>query len=157
MARSNTVNATPPAPRHPFIWATCVCALATLLLAWPALGGAFLPNPNSDHYSAGYAFREFAANSLRDGHGVPLWNPDLFGGMPYVAAMHGDIFYPTFLLRLLLPTDVARVVPSIVTLDDPTTNATVLNPLFDVKRVAIFATVSTPRRSGAGRKCPGRV
>jgi hypothetical protein len=27
--------------------------------------------------------------------------------MPYVAAMHGDIFYPTFLLRLVLPTDVA--------------------------------------------------
>jgi hypothetical protein len=27
--------------------------------------------------------------------------------MPYVAAMHGDIFYPTFLLRLILPTDVA--------------------------------------------------
>jgi hypothetical protein len=107
MARPNTVNATPPAPRHPFIWATCVCALATLLLAWPALGGAFLVNPNSDQYIAGYAFREFAANSLRDGHGVPLWNPYLFGGMPYVAAMHGDSFYPTFLLRLLLPTDVA--------------------------------------------------
>ena len=27
--------------------------------------------------------------------------------MPYVAAMHGDIFYPTFLLRMFLPTDVA--------------------------------------------------
>jgi hypothetical protein len=27
--------------------------------------------------------------------------------MPYVAAMHGDIFYPTFLLRMVMPTDVA--------------------------------------------------
>jgi hypothetical protein len=27
--------------------------------------------------------------------------------MPYVAAMHGDIFYPTFLLRMVLPTDIA--------------------------------------------------
>jgi len=27
--------------------------------------------------------------------------------MPYIAAMHGDIFYPTFLLRMILPTDVA--------------------------------------------------
>ena len=44
---------------------------------------------------------------LRAGQGFPLWNPYLMGGMPYVAAMHGDIFYPTFLLRLLLPTDVA--------------------------------------------------
>src|SRR6185436_11526734 len=27
--------------------------------------------------------------------------------MPFVAAMHGDIFYPTFLLRMIMPTDVA--------------------------------------------------
>ncbi|MGH7713264.1 MAG: hypothetical protein ACREOG_18390, partial [Gemmatimonadaceae bacterium] len=67
----------------------------------------FLINPNSDQYLAGYAFREFAAQSLRAGEGFPLWNPYLFGGLPYVAAMHGDIFYPTFLLRMILPTDVA--------------------------------------------------
>ncbi len=84
-----------------------VAVLATLMLAWPALGGAFLAGPNSDQYIAGYAFREFAAQSLRAGHGFPLWNPFQFAGMPYVAAMHGDIFYPTFLLRLLLPTDIA--------------------------------------------------
>lgn len=106
MART---DATPPtgAPRHPFAVAAAVSAIATLLLAWPALGGAFLVNSNSDQYIAGYSFREFAARSLRDGHGFPLWNPFQFGGMPYVAAMHGDIFYPTFLLRLFLPTDVA--------------------------------------------------
>lgn len=106
MART---DATPPTgtPRHPFAVAAAVSAIATLLLAWPALGGAFLVNSNSDQYIAGYSFREFAARSLRDGHGFPLWNPFQFGGMPYVAAMHGDIFYPTFLLRLFLPTDVA--------------------------------------------------
>jgi hypothetical protein len=84
-----------------------VCLLATMLVAWPALGGAFLVNPHSDQYIAGYAFRDFAARSLRDGYGFPQWNPYQFGGMPYIAAMHGDIFYPTFLLRLLLPTDLA--------------------------------------------------
>lgn len=94
-------------PRSQFLVAAGVCVLATMLLAWPALGGAFLVNPNSDQYIAGYSFREFAARSLRDGQGFPLWNPYQFGGMPYVAAMHGDIFYPTFLLRLVLPTDVA--------------------------------------------------
>ena len=31
----------------------------------------------------------------------------LEGGLPYIAAMHGDIFYPTFLLRMILPTDIA--------------------------------------------------
>lgn len=106
MARTDATSAS-GTPRHPFSIAAGISALATLLLAWPALGGAFLVNPRSDQYIAGYSFREFAARSLREGHGFPLWNPFQFGGMPYVAAMHGDIFYPTFLLRLFLPTDVA--------------------------------------------------
>ena len=107
MARSDAMNAPPSTPRFPFAWAALVCFIATMLLAWPALGGAFLVNPNSDQYIAGYSFREFAARALRDGQGFPQWNPYQFGGMPYIAAMHGDIFYPTFLLRMVLPTDVA--------------------------------------------------
>ena len=98
---------TPPAPRFAPIWATLTCVLAALTLAHPALAGRFLVSPVSDQYIAGFPFREFAAQSLRSGDGFPLWNPYLFGGMPYVAAMHGDIFYPTFLLRAVLPTDVA--------------------------------------------------
>lgn len=107
MARIDASAAPESAPQRPLAWAALISAFATLLLAWPALGGAFLVNPNSDQYIAGYPFREFAARSLREGHGFPLWNPYQFGGMPYVAAMHGDIFYPTFLLRMFLPTDVA--------------------------------------------------
>ena len=94
-------------PRRPLLWAVLACAIATLLLAYPALSGGFLVNPRSDQFIAGYAFRDFAAQSLRAGNGFPLWNPYLFGGMPYIDAMHGDIFYPTFLLRMILPTDVA--------------------------------------------------
>ncbi|MEP6765789.1 MAG: YfhO family protein, partial [Gemmatimonadaceae bacterium] len=41
------------------------------------------------------------------GHGFPQWSADMFGGLPYVAAMHGDIFYPTFLLRMIMRTDLA--------------------------------------------------
>jgi hypothetical protein len=95
------------APRFAFAWASLVYALCTLSLAYPALAGKFLVNPYSDQYIAGYAFREFAASTLRATGHFPLWNPYLFGGMPYIAAMHGDIFYPTFLLRMILPTDVA--------------------------------------------------
>jgi hypothetical protein len=94
-------------PRHAAAIASSVYAIATLLLAWPALLGRFLVTAHSDQYIAGFAFREFAAASLKAGEGIPLWNPFLHAGMPYVAAMHGDIFYPTFLLRLLMPTDVA--------------------------------------------------
>ncbi|MFL5595724.1 MAG: hypothetical protein ACJ785_14115 [Gemmatimonadaceae bacterium] len=88
-------------------WAALVYAIGTMSLGYPALAGRFLVNPHSDQYIAGYAFREFAATTLRTTGHFPLWNPYLFGGMPYIAAMHGDIFYPTFLLRMFLPTDVA--------------------------------------------------
>ncbi|HEY7896489.1 MAG TPA: hypothetical protein VIC24_16420, partial [Gemmatimonadaceae bacterium] len=94
-------------PRFAAAWAALVYTLATLILAYPALVGQFLVSPISDQYKGGYAFRAFAAASLRAGHGFPLWNPYLFGGMPFVAAMNGDIFYPTFLLRMVLPVDVA--------------------------------------------------
>ena len=86
-------------------WAALFFALATLALAYPALSGQFLVNPHSDQYIAGFAFRDFAVQSLRSGLGIPHWNPYLYGGLPYVAAMHGDIFYPTQLLRLMIGTD----------------------------------------------------
>src|SRR4051812_10277629 len=96
-----------PAPPRATVWASLVYAIATLLLSYPALGGAFLLNLRSDQYKAGYAFREFAAERLRSGRGFPQWNPFIEGGLPYIAAMHGDIFYPTFLLRMIMPTDLA--------------------------------------------------
>ena len=94
-------------PRHAGLWAALVYALSTFALAYPALAGGFLVNPRSDQFIGGFPVREFAAASLKAGHGIPQWNPYLFGGLPYIAAMHGDIFYPTFLLRALFPTDVA--------------------------------------------------
>ncbi|GAC1649796.1 MAG: YfhO family protein [Gemmatimonadaceae bacterium] len=87
--------------------AIAVCALCTLILGYPAVRGQFLVNVISDQYIAGYAFREFGAHTLRTTGSFPLWNPYLLGGMPYVASMNGDIFYPTFLLRLVMPTDKA--------------------------------------------------
>jgi len=98
------------APRLAGLWSAAAYALATLWLGAPALAGKFLINIHSDQYLAGYAFREFAAHSLRTTGSFPLWNPYIYGGLPYVAAMHGDIFYPTFLLRMIMPTDVAMTV-----------------------------------------------
>lgn len=107
MSRSAATPAAPPAPRFALASASLVYALASMALGWPALAGKFLVNTASDQYLAGYAFREFAANALRTTGKFPLWEPYLLGGMPYVSAMHGDIFYPTFLLRMIMPTDVA--------------------------------------------------
>src|SRR5688500_10983575 len=101
------LDAAPEAPRFATGWAAITYAIAAMTVAYPALLGRFLVSEHSDQYIAGYGFREFAAQMLRESGQFPLWNPYLFGGMPYVAAMHGDIFYPTFLLRMILPTDVA--------------------------------------------------
>jgi hypothetical protein len=98
------------APRLAGLWSALVYALATLWLGAPALTGQFLINIRSDQYLAGYAFREFGAHALRTTGSFPMWNPYIYGGLPYVAAMHGDIFYPTFLLRMIMPTDVGMTV-----------------------------------------------
>ncbi|MGV3709432.1 MAG: hypothetical protein ACO1Q7_11380 [Gemmatimonas sp.] len=97
----------PALPQPRWRWMIGLIAAVTATLSFRAVLGYFLVNPYSDQYIAGYGFRDFAAQSLRDGRGFPQWNPYLFGGMPYVAAMHGDIFYPTFLLRLIMRTDLA--------------------------------------------------
>ena len=91
-------------PAHPTLWASLALVLATLTLAWPGLTGQILFNPRSDQYTNGYGFRYFAEVWLRNGKGFPQWNPFLQGGVPYVAAMHGDVFYPTFLLRMMIGT-----------------------------------------------------
>src|SRR5215207_3875965 len=107
MSRPEIQSAAPEleAPRFAMGWAALIFAVATMALAYPALSGEFLVNPRSDQYIAGFAFRDFAVQALRAGQSIPHWNPYMFGGMPYVAAMHGDIFYPTQLLRLILGTD----------------------------------------------------
>jgi hypothetical protein len=92
-------------PSRPGLVALAVFVAASLTLCWPVLVGAFLPG--SDQYLSGYAFRHFAAEYWREHHAIPLWNPYIFAGMPYVGGMHGDIFYPTAWLRWILPTGTA--------------------------------------------------
>jgi hypothetical protein len=95
------------APRHQGLIAAAFYAICAMSLGYPALTGKFLAGSNSDQFVAGYAFREFGAAMLSATGGFAQWNPYLFGGMPYIAAMHGDIFYPTFIMRMLMPTDAA--------------------------------------------------
>lgn len=110
MPRTDAPSAAAPspgAPRFASAWAALVYVISAMTLAYPALTGQFAAHPRSDQFIAGYGFREFAAQSLKAGQGFPQWDAYLQGGMPYIAAMHGDIFYPTFLLRMIMPTDVA--------------------------------------------------
>jgi hypothetical protein len=79
-----------------------------LTLLWPLLKGQILfGGMRSDMFIAGYSFRLFGAEEFKATGSIPQWNPYLFGGLPYIAAMHGDIFYPTAWLRWIMPVDLA--------------------------------------------------
>ena len=92
-------------PKWPKALALAIFILAALTLCWPMLGGRFLLG--DDQYVAGYSFRLYGAEMFRETGHIPQWNPYLFGGLPFIAAMHGDIFYPTAWLRWFLPVDTA--------------------------------------------------
>ena len=88
--------------------AALACTFAALTLLWPLLTGQILfGGARSDMFIAGYSFRLFGAEEFKATGSIPQWNPFLFGGLPFIAAMHGDIFYPTAWLRLLFPVDLA--------------------------------------------------
>lgn len=94
-------------PRHPHLVALAWTSVFVLLLTYPMFGGQFLIGPESDQYIGGYAFRTFWTEHVRAHYAIPQWDPYIFGGLPFVAATHGDTFHPIVLLRLILPTDAA--------------------------------------------------
>jgi hypothetical protein len=85
--------------------ASLVFVLAALTVCAPMLAGKFLLG--NDQIHVGYGFREWGAQMFRETGSIPHWNPLQFGGLPYVGAMHGDIFYPTAWLRWILPIETA--------------------------------------------------
>jgi len=90
-------------PKRPNLVAFGLMGLWIGVLSLPMLAGKWLGTPGGDFNPAAYASRTWGAEWWhRLGH-VPLWEPELFGGMPYIGAGHGDIFYATSFLRLFLP------------------------------------------------------
>ena len=49
-----------------------------------------------------YPTRLFAASCIRDGQ-IPLWNPYLYSGIPFLANLQSHIFYPPAIIYYLLP------------------------------------------------------
>jgi len=93
-------------PKRPALAAAGLLTLWVAILALPMLGGQWLAGPGGDQYAAGYSVRAWETAQWRATGNIPLWNPMIFGGLPYVATVgHGDVFYPTAFLRLVLPAD----------------------------------------------------
>jgi hypothetical protein len=67
--------------------------------AWKPAGGGDLASFLFPTY-------RFAAASLKAGN-LPLWNPHLYGGVPFLADMQTGLFYPPNLLLFLLAPDLS--------------------------------------------------
>jgi hypothetical protein len=58
----------------------------------------------SDTLQAGVFFRHYFVEYFKANGSVPQWNPYIFGGMPFVDAFHGDVFYPiSFVFKMIFP------------------------------------------------------
>ena len=76
------------------------------VLAFPMLKGRWLAAPMSDQYASAYAVHEWQAEQWRATGQLPLWNPMIMDGLPYIAPVtHGDVLYPTSFLRWFLSAD----------------------------------------------------
>lgn len=77
-------------------------ALAVAAFFWPLLfAGHWIPRGGGDLVSFLWPMYRFAARSLRSGV-IPLWNPHLHSGAPFVADNQSAIFYPINLLVFAL-------------------------------------------------------
>ncbi len=76
--------------------------MALLLFREFVAGGANLLG--IDTLALAYFARDFYSGFVRHFHQFPLWDPYLYGGLPFVEATHGDIFYPPSLAMLPLST-----------------------------------------------------
>ena len=53
----------------------------------------------SDTINAGIFFRHLYVEYFKAYGSVPVWNPYIFGGLPFVDAFHGDTYYPLSILK----------------------------------------------------------
>jgi len=88
---------------HRDVLALGVIALAIIGFFWQLSFTAetWMPAGGGDLVSFLYPIYHFAARSLRRGI-IPLWNPYLYGGAPFVADNQSGFFYPVNLLFFLL-------------------------------------------------------
>ena len=107
MSHPEPATQPPYEPRRPTLIATAAFTLWSLLLSLPMFAGMWLASPSSDQYTAGLPFHAWSAEWFKRAGHLPLWNPEIFGGLPFVAAGSGDVFYPTWLLRFVVPVTTA--------------------------------------------------
>lgn len=96
-------------PQWAFDALALLALLAIQLVAYRWLLSGRLILGSYDVVSYFYPYREYAAQVLRSGK-LPLWNPYLFAGAPFLANIQTAVFYPLNLPHLFLPTGQALTV-----------------------------------------------
>src|SRR5687767_3554434 len=76
----------------------CAMAYAPALLVVPRGGYPF----DSDALAAFGPWREFTRQNLQNGT-LPLWNPHVFCGMPFLANGQSAVLYPPGVIYFFLP------------------------------------------------------
>ena len=94
-------------PTRPNLLALGILSFFVVILSLPMLSGQWLASPHGDQYTSAYAFYKWEGTEWHATGTLPLWNPMIMNGLPFLAVVtHGDILYPTALLRAFLPVHV---------------------------------------------------
>lgn len=89
-----------------------LCALVCTFFGKVLLSGESLYG--SDFILQFYPWKKFLYDSVNAWGSLPLWNPYLFSGTPFIANIQASIFYPLGFLYYLLPTDTAYLYSTIM-------------------------------------------
>ena len=74
----------------------------TILFFWPAFfAGQWIPRGGGDLVSFLWPQYSFAGEAIRSGS-IPLWNPHLYSGAPFLADNQAGVLYPINLLTFLI-------------------------------------------------------
>jgi hypothetical protein len=89
-------------PRFHNLIVIAIYAVLTMILFREPLFHSSLMLYGTDAMGSRVFWDTFYAHFWKTYHTMPLWDPYIHGGMPFVDGMHGDIFYPTSILKLIL-------------------------------------------------------
>lgn len=79
-----------------------LCIFGVIILNRTLLPGNMLFG--TDYVAGAHMSREYVREVVTRLHQIPLWYPAVYGGVPYVDAVAGDLFYPSsIVLRFLMP------------------------------------------------------
>ncbi len=85
------------------IWALGIMLILVLIL----FGGFVFSNKmlfGTDFTDTGYYGVKYYRDFILQNHALPLWDPHIHGGLPFIEAMHGAIFFPLAIpFRILFP------------------------------------------------------